>query len=69
MEEKTFEKALEELETLVKELEQGDIDLSIAVEKYNQGMKLSEYCHTLLKEAEGVIVKMMKNDQLEDFEQ
>ena len=67
-EKKSFEVALEELEALVKELESGEIDLSEAVEKYNQGMKLSEYCHTLLKEAESVIVKKMQGEELSDFE-
>jgi exodeoxyribonuclease VII small subunit len=66
--EKSFEAALEELEKLVKELENGEIDLTEAVEKYNQGMKLSEYCHTLLKEAENVIVKKMQDEELVDFE-
>lgn len=67
--EKTFEQALEELETLVKELENGDIELNIAVKKYNEGMKLSKHCHDLLKSAESVIVKMMKDDKLVDFEE
>ena len=67
MSEKSFEQALEELETLVKELENGEIELSKAVKKYNEGMKLSKYCHDLLKDAEGVIVKMMKDDELVDF--
>ena len=67
MEKKSFEKALEELEVLVRELENGDIALDDAVKKYNEGMKLSQHCHTLLKDAEGVIVKMMKENGLEDF--
>jgi len=69
MSEKTFEKALSELESLVKELENGEIELNDAVKKYNDGMKLSKYCHDLLKDAEGVIVKMMKDDKLEDFKE
>lgn len=68
-EEKSFEKALLELETLVKELENGEIDLNEAVKKYNEGMNLSKYCHDLLKDAENVIVKMMKDNDLEDFNQ
>lgn len=67
MEKKSFEEALGELELLVKELESGNIDLSKAVKKYNDGMELSKYCHTLLKDAENVIVKMMKDNKLEDF--
>ena len=69
MADKTFEQALEELETLVKELENGEIELNEAVKKYNDGMKLSKYCHDLLKDAEGVIVKMMKDDELVDFKE
>lgn len=69
MAEKTFEQALVELESLVKELESGEIELNQAVKKYNEGMKLSKYCHDLLKNAEGVIVKMMKDDELVDFKE
>lgn len=67
MAEKTFEQALSELENLVKELENGEIELNEAVKKYNEGMELSKYCHDLLSNAENVIVKMMKDDKLEDF--
>lgn len=67
MKEQSFEQSLEQLEVLVKELENGDIELSKAVEKYNEGMKLVNHCHGLLKNAESVIVKMMKDDELEDF--
>jgi len=67
MADKTFEQALNELESLVKDLESGDIELDVAVKKYNEGMKLSKHCHDLLKDAEGVIVKMMKEDKEVDF--
>ena len=67
MSEKSFEQALQELEQLVKQLEQGDIDLNEAVLKYNEGMKLSKHCHDLLDKAEQVIVKQMKEDELVDF--
>ena len=69
MKENTFEQALEKLEVLVRELENGEIELNDAVTKYNEGMKLSKYCHDLLKNAEGVIVKMMKDDKLVDFKE
>lgn len=67
MKDKTFEQALTELEGLVRELENGEIELNDAVKKYNEGMKLSKHCHDLLKDAENVIVKMMKDDELVDF--
>ncbi|PAT01084.1 exodeoxyribonuclease VII small subunit [Candidatus Izimaplasma bacterium ZiA1] len=68
MAEKSFEKALSELEVLVKELENGNIELNDAVTKYNEGMELATYCHKLLENAENVIVKMMKDNKEEDFE-
>jgi exodeoxyribonuclease VII small subunit len=67
MSDKSFEQALSELEQLVKELEQGDIQLNDAVKKYNEGIKLSKHCHDLLEQAEQVIVKLMKDDELVDF--
>lgn len=67
MKDKSFEQGLEELEKVVKELENGEIELNLAVEKYNEGMNLVKHCHDLLKNAESVIVKMMKDDKLEDF--
>jgi exodeoxyribonuclease VII small subunit len=69
MKQQSFEEALANLEQLVKELEQGDIALDDAVKKYNQGMQLSKHCHDLLKDAESVIVKMMKDDELVDFKE
>lgn len=69
MKEHTFEQALEKLEGLVRELENGEIELNDAVTKYNEGMQLSKYCHDLLKDAEGVIVQMMKDDKLVDFKE
>ncbi|MGS0972902.1 MAG: exodeoxyribonuclease VII small subunit [Candidatus Izemoplasmataceae bacterium] len=65
---KTFEQSLAELEEIVKALESGDIDLDMAVKKYQKGMELSKRCHTLLKDAEEVIVKMMKDEELVDLE-
>ncbi len=70
MEEKmTFESALEMLEKIVKSLESGDLPLEQAMEKYQEGMKLAKYCHQQIKEAENVIVKLMKGDSMEDFVQ
>jgi exodeoxyribonuclease VII small subunit len=63
----TFETALKKLETLVKELESGELELENAVKKYQEGIELAKYCHDLLKNAENVVVKMMKDDELVEF--
>ena len=67
MEKLSFETALKKLETLVKELESGELELEIAVKKYQEGIEMAKYCHDLLKNAENVVVKMMKDDELVDF--
>ena len=43
-EEKTFESALDNLEKIVKELENGNIDLDNAIKKYTEAMELSKFC-------------------------
>jgi len=48
----TFEKGLERLEKIVKELEQGDLPLERALELFEEGMKLSGNCRRQLEEAE-----------------
>ena len=42
--EKTFEEKLKELETIVSELESGNIDLDSSIEKYTNAMKLVKEC-------------------------
>ncbi len=62
-----FEEALKRLETLVRELEQGDLPLETAVAKYNEGLALAKRCHDLLKQAEEVVVKIADGETLQDF--
>jgi len=47
-----FEKSLEELERIVKELEKGDLPLERSLELFESGMRLSSECKRLLEEAE-----------------
>lgn len=47
-----FEDALQELEKIVEELENGDIALADLLEKYAQGAKLSDLCLQELSAAE-----------------
>lgn len=63
----TFEKALAKLETIVKNLESGDLSLEDSLTTYQEGMQLARYCHDQIKNAETIIVKLMKDDTLEDF--
>ena len=66
--EKTFEEKLKELETIVNELESGEIDLDSSIEKYTSAMKLVKECDTKLKKVEEQVNKIVtENGTLEDF--
>lgn len=49
---KTFEESMEELEKIVEKLEKGDCPLDEAVKLFEQGMKLSNECNSVLDNAE-----------------
>jgi exodeoxyribonuclease VII small subunit len=48
----TFERAIEELETIVKRLEEGDLALEASLQLYERGVQLSRFCHAQLEQAE-----------------
>jgi exodeoxyribonuclease VII small subunit len=54
----TFEQALESLELVVHELEEGQIGLADALSRYEQGVKLLKQCFGLLEDAERKIEQL-----------
>lgn len=65
----SFEENLEKLEEIVKKLENGDIPLDDAIEKFNEAMTLAKSCDEKLKNAEKSLTKIVNEDgTLEDFE-
>ena len=66
--EKSFEDALKELEVIVKELESGNVELDLAIEKYTEAMKLAKYCSEKLNKATEKVNKILtENKELVDF--
>jgi exodeoxyribonuclease VII small subunit len=66
-----FEESLQRLETIVTELEKGDVALDRALELFDEGMKLSGSCRKELEEAEGKVEILLKRNgklQPESFE-
>lgn len=64
-----FEDKIKELETIINELESGEIDLDSSIEKYMRAMKLVSECDDRLKTIEEQINKIVKDDgTLENFE-
>ena len=48
----SFEEALAELETIVRQLEQGDVELEKSIAIYERGAELKKHCEGRLKAAE-----------------
>jgi exodeoxyribonuclease VII small subunit len=53
-----FEKALAELEDIVRRLERGDVPLEDSIAIYERGEALKKHCESLLKKAEARIEKI-----------
>ena len=54
----TFERAIEELETIVKRLEEGKVPLEESVAIYERGEVLKRRCEELLRQAEARVEKI-----------
>ena len=67
-----LEKALTDLESLVEELEAGDLPLEKAMKKFEDGIKLTRSCQTALKDAEQKVDILLKSaggeEALEEFD-
>ena len=57
-----FETALKRLEEIVKKLENGELSLDSALQLFEEGIKLSHFCHTRLEEAERRVEILLKNN-------
>ncbi len=59
----SFEDALEELEKIVKQLEEGRIPLDTAVSVYERGVQLRGHCEAKLKDASSRIDKIIESPE------
>ncbi len=63
LEPKSFEIALEELETLVDELDSGDVNLEKSVELFERAQFLAKWCQKKLDKIEGELKLLVANDE------
>ncbi len=66
-----FEDCLHRLESIVDELEKGDVPLERALQLFEEGIQLSNSCRKELEEAEGKVEILLKRNgklQPEPFE-
>lgn len=62
MAEKTFEKALERLEEIVKMMEEGNMTLDGSLKAFEEGINLSRFCAKKLDDAERKVEMLVKRD-------
>jgi exodeoxyribonuclease VII small subunit len=67
-----LEKSLENLEAIVEELESGDLPLEKAMQKFEEGVKLTRSCQSALRDAEQKVEILLKSagreESLEEFD-
>lgn len=69
MEEKKFDELMLDIEHIVKDLENGNIDLETSIEKYSEAMKLIKICSDKLNKATESVNKILdENGNLNNFE-
>ncbi len=60
--EMTFEENLNKLETIVKDLESGNVPLDDAINKFTEAMTIAKKCDEKLKNAEENVNKILNAD-------
>jgi len=63
MTKKNFEQSMKELEKIVEELESGELPLEKAIKKFEDGVKLSNFCSKTLDETESKITMLIRNPE------
>ncbi|MBE6150350.1 MAG: exodeoxyribonuclease VII small subunit [Firmicutes bacterium] len=58
----SFEENLNNLETIVKDLESGNVPLDDAINKFTEAMKIAKTCDEKLKNAEENVNKILNKD-------
>ena len=58
-----FEKAIQRLETIVDDLEKGELDIDKSLEIFEEGIKMSRVCSKKLNEAEAKIEKLTRDQK------
>lgn len=56
-----FEEALQKLETIVTQMEEGDLPLEETLKAFEEGVRLARFCARKLDEAERKVEKLMRD--------
>jgi len=62
MAKQTFEESLEKLEQITREMENGDLSLESSLKKFDEGIRLADFCTKKLDEAQKKIDILISRD-------
>ncbi len=63
-----LEQALEELETLIQHMEEGDISLEESLQCFERGIRLTRSCQEAIKAAEQKVQILLEQNEAADLE-
>lgn len=63
MAEPSFEEALDSLEKIMEELEEGNLPLEETLKKFEEGIKLSRLCEKKLKKAQKKVAMLTRDEE------
>ncbi|MDH5218326.1 MAG: exodeoxyribonuclease VII small subunit [Gammaproteobacteria bacterium] len=66
-----FEQSMSDLESIVTQMEKGDMSLEESLAAFEKGVELTRHCQTSLKDAEqriSILVEKASGDSVEPFE-
>ena len=66
MAKKNFEDSLANLEKITEELESGDLGLEESLKRFDEGVKLAEFCNRKLDEAQQKVNILLKKDGIRE---
>lgn len=72
MAKQTFEESLEKLEQITREMETGELSLEASLKKFDEGIRLADFCSKKLDEAQKRIDILINKDgalQAEPFDE
>lgn len=62
MAKQNFEEAMARLEKITRELEKGELSLEQSLKRFDEGIKLTEFCRKTLDEAEKKVEILLRRD-------
>jgi exodeoxyribonuclease VII small subunit len=63
-----FEKAMEELEKIVLQMESGDFELEESIKQFERGVALTKLCQTALSKAEQKVLQLSSDAENQPVE-